>query len=305
MLLSVVIVSWNTKELLEDCIASIYSNPPGGDFEVWVVDNASTDGSASMVRERFPQVKLIESAENLGFARGNNLAIRQSTGKFILLLNPDTKVLPGALEILIRFMEQHPQAGGAGPFLLNPDNSLQVSCYPLPTLSREFWRLLYLDSLWPYGSYQMDRWDREVNRPVGVLKGACIILSRAALDEVGLLDEEYFIYTEEVDLCFRLHQRGWPLYWVPGSQVIHYGGQSVHQAATTEMFLYLYQTKIYYFRKHYGALSGLIFKLILAVVILPRVMISLLPRFKRSPEQSRYLNLSKNYRRLLRLLPGM
>jgi GT2 family glycosyltransferase len=150
----------------------------------------------------------------------------------------------------------------------------------------------------------MEKWDPDQIRQVGVLKGACIILSRRALDEVGLMDEEYFMYTEEVDLCYRLHKQGWPLYWVPQSKVIHYGGQSVHQA-TTDMFLCLYQTKIYYFRKHYGAAAGLIFKLILALVILPRVLVSFLPGPKGAPEQNRYMNLAWNYRRLLRLLPGM
>jgi GT2 family glycosyltransferase len=304
MLLSIVIVSWNTRDLLADCIASIYTNSPGGEFEIWVVDNASSDGSAAFIRDHYPAVKLIESEENLGFARANNLALRRSSGKYILLLNPDTEIKPGAFETLIRFMEEHPQAGGAGPYLLNPDNTLQVSCYPLPTLTRELWRLLYLDWIWPYGTYTQERWSTNKPRKVGVLKGACVILRHSALEKVGCMDEDYFMYSEEVDLCYRFHKAGWPLYWVPQAKIVHYGGQSVHQAAA-DMFFYLYESKILYFRKNYGRLAGWGYKLIILAAILPRLTISPLAWLKRPPKRDRYLLLAKKYRRLLVSLPGM
>ena len=151
--LSIVIVSWNTSDMLLSCLTSIFDHPPQCHFDVWVVDNASSDISAAMVRQRFPQVHLIENRVNAGFARANNQAIRQSNGYFLLLLNPDTEVKPGALELLVRFLRRHRQVGGAGPRLLNPDGTLQPSCHPGPTLTRELWRLFHLDVIYPYGFY--------------------------------------------------------------------------------------------------------------------------------------------------------
>jgi GT2 family glycosyltransferase len=304
MILSIIIVSWNTKDLLAGCISSILANPPDCEYEIWVVDNASTDGSLQLVRESFPEVRLIESRENVGFARANNLAIRQSTGMYVLLLNTDTEVKPGALQTLIHFMSEHAAAGGAGPYLLNPDGSLQVSCYPLPTLGRELWRLFHLDSVKPYGIYDMSRWQTDAARPVGVLKGACMILRREALNQAGLMDEDYFMYTEEVDLCYRFHQSGWPLYWVPQAKVVHFGGQSIEQVPD-EMFLLLYKTKIIYFRKHYGGLASLAFKLVILAAILPRVLLGSLAWLKRAEAREQYLRLARNYQRLLAALPGM
>jgi GT2 family glycosyltransferase len=159
MKLSIVIVSWNTKDLLEACLNSVYAFPLDRPFEVWVVDNQSKDETVAMVREQFPQVELIASEENLGFAGGNNRAIPHCQGEYILLLNPDTEVKPGALNALVAFMDAHPEAGAAGSRLLNADGTLQPSCHPRPTLSREFWRMFYLDAVVPYGCYDMSKWD--------------------------------------------------------------------------------------------------------------------------------------------------
>ncbi len=305
MILSMVIVSWNTKDLLEKCISSILMNQPGGEYEIWVVDNASTDGSAHMVRENFPSVKLCESTENLGFARGNNMAIRQASGKYVLLLNPDTEVKPGALDTLIHFMDENPLAGGAGPYLLNPDGSLQASSFPIPTLAREFWHFFRLDVIFPIGVYKMKRWPTDHIRPVGYLKGACLILRHSALDQVGLLDEDYFMYTEEVDLCFRLQKAGWRLYWVPQAKVVHYGQQSINQVAD-EMFQQLYKTKIIFFRKSYGKTISRLYKVIILAMLLPRILlVSPLAWFKYTPKRDLFLYFSRNYNRLLLSLPNL
>ncbi len=141
MKLSIIIVNWNTKELLQQCIHSIYNHAPNYTFDIWVVDNASSDGSARMVRDLFPEVNLIENPHNSGFGSANNLALEQCKGEYILLLNPDTEVLPDALITLTDFLDTHPQAGAAGARLFYPDGSTQTSCYPFPTLSRELWRL--------------------------------------------------------------------------------------------------------------------------------------------------------------------
>lgn len=302
--LSIIIVSWNTVDLLAQCLTSIYTYPPNYTFEVLVVDNASTDRSVQMVREQFPQVELIENKTNLGFAGANNQAIRQSTGRYVLLLNPDTEVKPQAFDTLVDFMGTHAQVGATGARTLNPDGTLQTSCYPAPTLFREFWRLFHLDVFWAYGSYNMARWNPDQSREVDVLLGACLLLRRTALDGVGLLDENYFIYSEEVDLCYRLQQANWHLYWVPQARIVHYGGQSTQQVAA-EMFMRLYQGKLFFIRKHYGWLAGQLYKLILLVIALVRLLISPLAWLERSPRRQRHLMLASRYWKLVRALPGM
>ncbi len=304
MHLSILIVSWNTVALLAQCLESIYANPPDNDFEVWVVDNASTDPSVQMVRQRFPQVRLLANKTNLGFAGANNQAIRQSTGKYVLLLNPDTEVKPGALTELVDFMETQPEAGAAGSQLLNPDGSLQPSCYPAPTLSRELWRLFHLDRLRPYGRYHMASWDLNMPRQVDVVQGAALILRREALDQIGLMDEQYFMYSEELDLCYRLQKGGWRLYWVPQSKVVHYGGQSTKLVAA-KMFLCLYESKLIFIRKHYGHLAAQAYKLILLAAALARLALSPLAWLERSPRRQHHLILTSHYRRLLAALPRM
>ena len=304
MNLSIIIVSWNTRQLLEQCLASIFAHPPDGDFEVLVVDNHSDDGSAGMVKARFPQVQLIENQANTGFARGNNQAIRRSRGEYILLLNPDTVVKPGALRELAAYLDEHPTAGAAGPRLFNPDGSLQASCSPAPSLSREFLRMFHLPGIRPDGTYAMDGWDVHTPRNVDILVGACLLLRRSVLDQVGLLDETYFIYSEEVDLCKRVQQAGWRLVWVPQAQVVHYGGQSTQQVAV-EMFLRLYQSKVIYFRKHHGWASALAYKLLLIAASMVRILLTPVAFLQQPAKRQRHLELSSHYSRLILTLPGM
>ncbi len=307
MNLSIVIVSWNTQKLLAQCLHSIQraAQPETlANSEVFVVDNVSNDGSAEMVRQQFPWVRLIQSTENLGFARANNLAIRQSTGRYVLLLNPDTEVLPGAFETLLEFMEAHLEVGAAGSRLLNPDGTLQPSCFPAPTLTRELWRLLHLDRIYVYGTYDMATWSTTMPKEVDNVQGASLIVRRSVLDQVGILDEDYFIYTEKVDLCYRIRQAGWPIFWVPSARVIHYGGQSTQQVAA-EMFLQLYQSKLVYFRKHHGLLGAKLYKLILFTVGLARLLLSPLTRLERGSNRQQHEALAKNYRQLLHALPQM
>ena len=304
MKLSIVIVSWNTKDLLEACLRSVYDYPLDQPFEVWVVDNKSKDDSVAMVRAHFPQVEVIASEENLGFAGGNNRAIPHCQGEYVLLLNPDTEVKPGALNELVAFMDNHPEAGAAGSKLLNADGTLQPSCHPVPTLSREFWRMFHLDALIPYGSYNMEKWNLEQPREVDVLMGASMLLRKKVLDEVGLLDEGYFMYSEEVDLCFRLQKAGWRLYWVPQSQVVHYWGQSAKQVLA-EMFLQLYRGKLRFFRKHYSGLTVWLYKIVLGMAALFRLSLTPLVWLRKSDQRDNKLHMARHYGRLLLALPSM
>jgi GT2 family glycosyltransferase len=299
--LSIVIVSWNVREDLLKCLGMIYEHRPACTFDVWVVDNASHDGSLEAVKQAFPEVVLIENSENVGFAAANNQAIARSRGRFVLMLNPDTLPQPGALDALVDFLQAHPQAGAAGSRLLNPDGSPQDSCFPFPTLAREFWRLFHLDRFRAYGVYDMRAWDTERPRPVEVLQGTSLLLRREALDETGLLDEGYFVYTEEVDLCYRLHQAGWELHWVPRSRVVHFGGQSTRQA-NRAMFVSLYRTKTQYFRKHHGRGSALAYRLILLLAALFRLALTPLTWLEPSNRRAEHLKAAGNYGELLRVI---
>ncbi|OGO26632.1 MAG: hypothetical protein A2W33_06850 [Chloroflexi bacterium RBG_16_52_11] len=302
--LSVIIVSWNTRNLLENCLDSILTNPPASPFEIWVVDNASTDESPRMVRERYPQVRLVENPENVGFARANNEAIQRCVGKYVLMLNPDTLAESRELETLVDFLDKHPKAGAAGAKVLMPDGSLQISSHPRPTLSRELWRMFHLDTLLPYAEYPLTKWETNQAQEVDALMGACLMLRKEVLDQVGYLDEDFFIYSEEVDLCHRIQRAGWHLYWVPQAQVVHFGGQSTQQVPK-EMFLNLYQSKIKYFRKQYGSLTAQIYVMILMIAALSRIILAPFVFFEQSSRRRKHLALVDCYWHLILLLLRM
>jgi GT2 family glycosyltransferase len=304
MLLSIVIVSWNTRDLLACCLRSLYDFPLSDKFEIWVVDNNSSDHSVEMIKDQFPQVKIIENKQNQGFAHGNNQAIRRSSGKYVMLLNPDTEVKPGALDVLVNFLEEEPQAAAAGAKLVSPDGGLQSSCHPELTLPREMWRLFHLDTLHRYGTYNMHKWDPKMPRQVDVLQGAALVLRSEALKQVGLLDEDYFMYTEEVDLCFRLRKAGWRLYWIPEAEVLHYGGQSTKLVAE-KMFLALYESRLKFFRKHYGSTAARGYKLVLTAAALARLGFSPFSRLVSPSQRDRHKTLASHYSRLIATLPRM
>ena len=310
MKLSIIVVNWNTRELLINCLKSIQAdqeilcqNNLFIPTEIIVVDNASDDSSVKMVRSCFPEVKVIDNQENVGFARANNQAIQISHGQYILLLNPDTEIKPGTLKTLVSFMDDNSQVGAAGAQLINSDGTLQSSCHPAPTLSREFWRLFHLDKFYSYSSYPMETWPVDTHHKVEVVQGACLILRKDILNQVGVLDEDYFMYSEEVDLCFRIRKKGWNIYWVPLAQVVHYGGQSTQQVAT-RMFLRLYEAKLIYFRKNHGFLAGQIYKLILFSASFGRLIVSPLAYIRYSSQRQQHMDLAHRYWLLVCKLPS-
>jgi GT2 family glycosyltransferase len=226
-----------------------------------------------MVSERFPDVRLFRNDENVGFARANNQALAETRGDLVLLLNSDTEVRTGALATLAEFMAEHPRAGAVGPRLLNGDGSLQLSCHPMLTPEREFWRLSFLDRIAPRATYRMEHWRTDEPRQVEVIKGACLMLRREALDQIGPLDEGYFMYTEEVDLCHRLAQAGWELWWEPRAEVVHYGEASTRQAAE-RMYLQLYRSKVQFYRKFGGERQAVRYKRLVRIAYWPRAVLS-------------------------------
>ncbi len=271
---SIIIVNWNTRELLARCLRCVQDTVQQASYEVFVVDNASTDGSQAMVQQDFPAVKLIANAENVGFARANNQAIRLAQGRYILLLNSDAFVKPGTVDTMVQFMDAHPQAGMSACKLLYEDGTLQPSVSAFPTLETELYITLGLNKLFPkspvFGRYQMTHWDYNDTRPVEVIMGAFMLARAEAVQQVGLLDEQFFMYSEEVDWCYRFKQAGWEIYFYPQAETIHlWGGSS--RAIKTETLIRLYRARVQFFRKHYGQMRTLLYKILLGFNALLRV----------------------------------
>ena len=304
MELSIIVVNWNTREILDKCLASIYSSQTTISYDIWVVDNNSSDGSVQMIDKKFPNTHVITNETNAGFARGNNQAIMESSADYVMLLNPDTIIEENVLQGLFGYLEEHQDVGAVGPRLLNPDGTLQESAYPEPTLWREFWRLFHLDHFKHYGAYPMAEWSISDPRDVDVLVGACFLVRRKVLDQVGLLDENFFVYSEEVDFCKRIRDYGWRIGWFPSVKVTHLGGQATRQVQQ-EMFLPLYQGKIQYFRKHNSLAVVWAYKFVLFMAAIIRLFMTPFAFFEGSSEKDEHLKLSGNYRRLLLSLPGL
>ncbi len=260
MNLSVIIVSWNTRELLRSCLATLQSeidrpsNMLAGTTEVFLVDNASKDDSAQMVSENFPWVKLIANSDNLGFAAANNQAIKQSSGRLILLLNPDTEVQPSSIKILVDFLDNHPKAGVVAPQLLNTDRSIQRSCRAFPTFSGMLFELLGLSKIFPdqpkFREYKMLDWNHDDEREVDQPEGACLMIKREVIDQVGTLDEGFWMLFEEVDWCYRVKGHGWQIWFTPTAQVVHHYGQSIKQVKA-KMILSSHRGLYRFWKKHY------------------------------------------------------
>ncbi len=257
--LSIVIVNWNTKDFLARCLDSIFQNWPCHQTEIIIVDNGSSDGSVDMVKSNYHEVKLIINDQNLGFARANNIGINASSGRYLCLLNSDTQVIDNCFDRMINYMEGHPDIGILGPKILSPDLQVQRSCMAFPTLWNSFCRALALDSLFPRskqcGGYLMTYFAHDAIRNVDIINGCCWLVRREALKSVGLLDEQFFMYGEDMDWCRRFHQAGWKVVFYPYAQIIHYGGASsaqlpvkfyIEMRRANLLFIQKYHTKIFY-----------------------------------------------------------
>ena len=251
--LSVIIVNWNTRDLLVRCLNSITQATQRMKAEVFVVDNGSSDESGRTVKERFSEVILIENETNLGFAGANNQVLRRSKGDYLLLLNPDTQVKEGAVQKLISLMEAHPDVGITGVQLLNSDGSKQNSFANFPSLATELLNKSFLRWLFPK---RFPGKGRDYPEPIEVdsVIGACMMVRRDALDQVGLLDEDYFLFLEETDWCYRMKRAGWKIYHVPQTEVYHFQGKSaetVKKRARVEF----YRSRYHFFKKNRGHLQ--------------------------------------------------
>jgi GT2 family glycosyltransferase len=227
---SIIIISWNTKKILKDCLDSIFAETLDVEFEVIVVDNASEDGSAQMVKNEFPNVILLQNKKNLGFAAANNQAFKVTKGRYVLLLNSDTLILKNAIKRTVVFADKHPRAGVVGCRVLNQDLTLQPTCFMYPSAVNLFLSATYLYKMLPrnrfLGREHMTWWDRNTEREVQVVTGCYLLVRKVALDKIGGLDEGFFMYAEETDFCFRVKKAGWQIFFSPTAEIIHLGGAS-------------------------------------------------------------------------------
>ncbi len=253
--ISIAIVNWNVRHLLQRCLRSIFEHSGGLRLEIIVVDNASSDGSVNMVRQDFPQVHLIANQDNVGFPRGNNQAIAASRGRYVLLLNPDTEIVGEALDTMVAYLDAHPQVGALGPQLLNPDGSVQSSRRRFPTMATAFLESTILQLWFPRNRvlsryYLLDRADDETQE-VDWVMGACLLARRQAIEQVGLLDEDYFMYSEELDWCYRFKKQGWQVVYLPAARVVHHEGKSSEQVVPAR-HIHFQRSKVLFFKKHFG-----------------------------------------------------
>ena len=267
------IVSWNTRELTLDALRSFL---PAKDLalEVVVVDNASADGSADAIEAAFPDLRVIRSGSNLGFAGGVNVALRASRHPLILLLNPDTRVLGDAIPRLIDYADAHPEAGIIGPRVLNTDGSLQSSRFRFPSLLNQALAATYLYKLLPESRFfnreRMGGRQTLEPEPVDAVSGCCFLVRRSVLDAVGVLDEAFFMYAEETDLCYRAWRAGFEVHYAPVGEIVHFGGGS-SRLASRRNFLEYRRSILRFFRKHRGALATQAARALLLLFLLVRI----------------------------------
>jgi N-acetylglucosaminyl-diphospho-decaprenol L-rhamnosyltransferase len=276
--LSIIIVNWNSAAYLRKCLASVYANTKNLQFEVIVIDNASYDGCQEMLRSEFPAVKFIQSEENLGFARANNRAFRESRGRHILFLNPDTEVIGAALEKLIRFLDATPDAGIVGCKLLNSDLTLQTSCIQaFPTILNQLLdaeilrRWLPRSRLW---GMQPLFDDAAAAARVDAVSGACLLIRRALFESCAGFNTAYFMYSEDVDLCFQSRRAGWKNFYLRDAVVIHHGGRSSDTKLESSFSAIVFrESKRRFFVQHRGLTYAVLYGLTTAVAALARMAV--------------------------------
>ncbi len=284
--ISVVIVGWNAKPYLELCLESLEAAPPRRSMEVFVVDNDSSDGSAEMIESRFPWVKLIRSKENLGFAKGNNVALRQCQGRHICLVNPDVRVFPGCLDALSDFLDENPKVGFAGPRVFNADMTQQVTCRHFPTLWNNFCSATKLAGMFKKSRFltgeQMFYFPHDRTLAVDVLGGCFLMVRREAFNAVGLMDEGFYMYGDDLDWCRRCWNAGWQVVFFPGAKAIHDNG-AITKPYPVRFAVAQQRSILYYWMKYHGPLGRCGISAILFSHHILRYLVGQLSRIRRAP----------------------
>lgn len=286
MKLSVIIVNYNVQYFLEQCLHSVLNAGRKVSTEIIVVDNNSVDGSVLMVKEKFPSIRLIENKKNTGFSYANNQAIKISSGEYILLLNPDTVVEEDTFEKVVSFMDAHPDAGGLGVKMLDGKGKfLPESKRGLPTPAVAFYKIFGLSALFPksklFGKYHLGYLDKDQTHEVEILSGAFMLMRRTVLDKVGLLDETFFMYGEDIDLSYRILLGGYKNYYFPETRIIHYKGESTKKSSVNYVFVF-YKAMVIFAQKHFSQNNAKLFSFLINLAIYLRAGFAIVIRFFKS-----------------------
>ena len=286
MKLTVIIVNYNVQHFLEQCLHSVFAASKNITTEIFVVDNNSVDGSVQMVKEKFQEVHLIENKKNTGFSYANNQAIRIAKGEYILLLNPDTVVEEDTFEKVVAFMDNHPEAGGLGVKMLDGKGKfLPESKRGLPTPAVAFYKIFGLSKLFPkskiFGKYHLGFLDKDKTSEVEILSGAFMLMRKSALEKVGLLDETFFMYGEDIDLSYRLILGGYKNYYFPETRIIHYKGESTKKSSVNYVFIF-YKAMVIFAQKHFSHNNAKLFSFLINIAIYLRAGVAIAIRFLKS-----------------------
>ncbi|WP_426451099.1 glycosyltransferase family 2 protein [Paenibacillus sp. S-38] len=278
--LSIIILNYNTRELTLQCLESVYRSQ-GCSFEVIVVDNASKDDSVATIEREYPSVTLVANSANVGYSKGNNQGMRLAKGRYILLLNSDTVIQPDTLKVMVDLMDKNPQFGAAGCKIVLPDGSLDKACKRgFPTPSASFYYAFGISKLFPksakFNQYQLSHLDPDDEYPVDCLVGAFMMVRREAIEQVGMLDEEFFMYGEDIDWCYRIKQAGWGIYYFPRTQIVHYKGASSRRKPFKIIYefhraMFLFHKK-HFQRKYSFLINGLVYAGISIKLVLSLMM---------------------------------
>jgi GT2 family glycosyltransferase len=275
---TIIIVNYNTRELLLNCLRSVYEQTREGFVKVVVVDNASRDGSAATVAGAFPQVELIANTENRGFAAANNQGLRIAEGRYVLLLNPDTIILDQAVEKAVAFADQNPDVAVVGCQVLENEKTIQRTCFAFPSLLGLILAGTGLNRIFPrsriFARHNMGWWDRDTQREVDVVSGMFFLVRQEAIRRIGLMDEDYFVYAEETDWCWRFWRAGWRCVFFPSARIIHLdgGGKSTAQASV-KMYVQLQKSLLLFFRKHLGRCSCFLARMVFILTMAARAAV--------------------------------
>ena len=283
MKLSVIIVNYNVQYFLEQCLLSVEKAMVGVDTEVWMVDNNSVDGSVAMTQQKFPWVKWIANKENTGFSKANNQAMKLSSGEYFLLLNPDTVVEEDTFRKVVAFMDEHQDAGGLGVKMVDgKGNFLPESKRGLPTPQTSFFKIFGISRLFPksklFNRYHLGNLCNDETHEIEILSGAFMLMRKSALDKVGLLDEAFFMYGEDIDLSWRIIQGGWKNYYFPGTRIIHYKGESTKKGSLNYVYVF-YNAMVIFAKKHYSENNARLFSFFIHIAIWMRAGVAILSRF--------------------------
>jgi hypothetical protein len=305
--LSIIIVNLNTRGLLQACLASVFATSGQLAIEVIVIDNGSTDGSASMVATEFPAVRLVRNSSNEGFARPNNVGMEMATGRFLLLLNSDTIVRPEAFQTMLQFLSEHADAAACGPMLLYPDGRIQHSAKSFPTLFTHLCDMFFLDRLFPrskfFGRGEMFYFDYHKAAPVDHLMAAAFLVKREILDQVGPLDEDFAIYYNDMDWCFRIRAHARTIWYVPDAHIVHYLGSTVGSLNRRfALFRMLHENVMLFYQKHYGRYAVVLYRVLTAMGFVMRSFGWTVVRVLRPSDHSRHM-MTFSWKTLLWALP--